>query len=1208
VVTALGVMLALATTARSQQAGRPEEVLPEQAAKQIAALQAEKAKRTPAQRKVSSSLLYARKIRRGEPVAEGVTFTRQTVAVDGAGRVSVDLVSDVTGNVLGAIEAAGGVVVNSVSEYRAIRAEIPLDRIEAIAALPEVQSIRPADRYMTNQAKPSGPRRPAPPDQPITNKVNTSQGDVAHRAALARSTFGVDGTGIGIGVISDGIATLAARQASGDVPTVTVIPGQAGSGDEGTAMLEIVHDLAPGATLYFATANGGQAQFAANIQALCAAGARIIVDDVGYFAEAVFQDGIVAQGVNAAVGSGCHHFSAAGNSGNKNDGTSGVWEGDFVAGTTPPVLAGAGTAHSFPGGFNSNLITQDSPYGFALQWSDAQGASANDYDLYLLDNTLSSVIIGSADFQTGTQNPFEFIDSSGGIPDLNNRLVIVLYSGSARYLHLDTIRGRLSINTSGQTSGHSAAANAFGVAAVNVSTAGGGAFVGGGANPVETYSSDGLRRIFYNPNGTAITPGNFLSTGGTLLQKPDLAAADCVATATPGFNPFCGTSAAAPHAAAIAALMLDAAGGPASMTLAQLRTKIAAASLDIEAAGIDRDSGTGILDALNAVSQSLPPVTIAINDVTQAEGNAGGTTFTFNVALSGPAPTTVTVNWATAANSATTPSDFATASGMVTFNMGESSKPVNITVNGDTAYETNETFFVNLSAPSGATISDSQGVGTITNDDAMPTIAIGDVSMLEGNAGSQVYAFTVSLSPASGIDVTVDWATFTVTATAGSDFAGTGGSLLFTPGQTAKLVNVTVNGDTLYETTEIFSVNLSNLVGATYADFQGIGTITNDDTMPSLSINDVTLAEGGTGSTTNFPFTVTLSAASGVQTTVNFATANVTAISGSDYVAQSGMLTFAPGETTKPIDVTVNGDGMLEANEVFNVGLSGAMNATIADATGVGTITNDDVAPSRVFVATTGLDTNDCSNIATPCRTLNAAIAQVATDGEAIVIGSGSYAGATVDKGVKIDVAAGVVAFSGQPVTVNAPGGNVVIRGLTLKAVTPGTGTGLSIVSAAAVFLENSVIDGWQIGVENAAPELFITDSTIRNNSTGLHVSSGMGSIDNSRFTNSTGSAIDIDAGSLSVRNSTLSGNLIGIQADGGSFVAVEKAQLSNNGTGISLPGPSTSTVRLSRSVVSGNGIGLVKAGSGTLFVAGNNVLAGNTVDSTGTLTFGPLQ
>jgi hypothetical protein len=149
---------------------------------------------------------------------------------------------------------------------------------------------------------------------------------------LANFTFGVTGAGVKVGVISDSAQSLAALQASGDLPAgVTILPGQAGSGtSEGTAMMEIVNDIAPGASLFFATANGGQAQFAQNILDLHAAGCNIIVDDVGYFAEPVFQDGIIAQAVETVAAAGTSYFSAAGNSGNLDDGTAGVWEGDFV--------------------------------------------------------------------------------------------------------------------------------------------------------------------------------------------------------------------------------------------------------------------------------------------------------------------------------------------------------------------------------------------------------------------------------------------------------------------------------------------------------------------------------------------------------------------------------------------------------------------------------------------------------------------------------------------------------------------------------------------------------------------------------------------------------------------------------------------------------------------------------------------------------------
>ena len=164
--------------------------------------------------------------------------------------------------------------------------------------------------------------------------------------------------------------------------------------------------------------------------------------------------------------------------------------------------------------------------------------------------------------------------------------------------------------TEGQTAGHSATANAIGVAATDATKARGAGGVFDGTESVETFSSDGPRRVFFRPDGRAITPGNFSSTGGLLLRKPDVTAADRVSTATPGFEAFPGTSAAAPHAAAIAALMLQAAGGPRSLTRTQLLQAMQDTALDIEAPGVwDRDSGAGIVDALAAAGAVRNPFT-----------------------------------------------------------------------------------------------------------------------------------------------------------------------------------------------------------------------------------------------------------------------------------------------------------------------------------------------------------------------------------------------------------------------------------------------------------------------------------------------------------------------------------------------------------------------------------------------------------------------
>ena len=578
--------------------------------------------RTPPQQKLNPQLQDALRAPLQKPTAAGISRLQATDPDAKNERVMVDIRADVTPAVLTRIRELGGTVINSVRKYQAIRAQLPLRSVEMLAALDEIRTIRPADEARTRAQ--ASTRSPAPgtrkADTPVTRKDDTTEGDVAHRANLARRTHGVDGTGIGIGVISDGVRSLADRQATGDLPArVTVLPGQAGRGDEGTALLEIVHDLAPGAELYFATGFGGEARMAENIEALCEAGANVIVDDIGYTLEAAFQDGIVSKGVNAAVTDGCFFFSAGGNDGNLTYGTTGVWEGDYAAGTSLIVDGETlGVRHDFGGGMEANEVSGSGFSGVSaivLQWADPLGASTNDYDLFLI-NEDGDVVASSTDTQDGTQDPIESIRSFFNYSGLS--VVIVKASGSDRYLRVHAFDGRLEIQTAGNLYGHAAAENAVVVAMVDVRTAAGTGGVFNGTESVRANNSDGPRRIFFEPDGTAIKAGNFSSTGGKLLQKPDLTAATCVSTATPGFSTFCGTSAAAPHAAAIAALMLAAAGGPNEVTLARLRKGMTTgtAVLDIEATGVDRDSGAGIV---------MAPGTVDAVDVAVADRNGAPT-------------------------------------------------------------------------------------------------------------------------------------------------------------------------------------------------------------------------------------------------------------------------------------------------------------------------------------------------------------------------------------------------------------------------------------------------------------------------------------------------------------------------------------------------------------------------------------------------------
>jgi hypothetical protein len=296
-------------------------------------------------------------------------------------------------------------------------------------------------------------------------------------------------------------------------------------------MLQIVHDLAPGAQLFFATALGGQASMAANIITLQSANnCNIIIDDFTYFAEAVFQDDTISQAVNTVTAAGAALFSDAGNSGNLTStttgvSTAGVWEGDFVDGGTLPSVPG-GRVHDFGGNTTSNQIVSVGQFAtITLKWSDPLGGSGNDYDLFILDPTLTTVRVASTNTQSGTQTPVELVQNPSPPTAplfLNNDLVVILRrTGAAtRALHLDTNRGRLGTATTGQTFGHNAAGSAFCVAAVLASTAGGGVFVGGAANPNETFSSDGPRH-FLRSAGNALTAGNVLfgTNGGQVLRS-----------------------------------------------------------------------------------------------------------------------------------------------------------------------------------------------------------------------------------------------------------------------------------------------------------------------------------------------------------------------------------------------------------------------------------------------------------------------------------------------------------------------------------------------------------------------------------------------------------------------------------------------------------------------------------------------------------------
>jgi len=602
--------------------------LTDSARKQIAELLAEKESRTPAQRKIGSSLIYMLKMKRGINITPNVAALRSLRPQRTDGLVDVQIQGKVTKSLITAIEQARGKVIYGRINGPLMRALVPLGSVETLAQRSDVRRIYEAFSAATQQQllrqraeNLRGPvtsaiqklqaKNAATPASLIDRGSVTSEGVKAHRADQALFGFGATGAGVKIGVLSDSDDFKEAAISTGDLPPDTVtVPGQDGrpGGGEGTAMMEIVHDMAPGAKLFFASAFNSPESFADNIRTLrFTYGCDIIVDDVIYYFESPYQDDIIARAVNDVIADGALYFSSAGNQGNFSDGTSGTWEGDFKKAKNGLDALPGYELHNFGLGVISDRI--DVGGGpLILHWSDPGSLdnpqAADDYDIFVLDHDLKNVLVASTDIQDGTGMPFEFV---GFLLSSDLQVVVARKPGATdRAIRILLFGGELALSTSGGTYGHSSAAGAYSVAAVDVAEAEGGTFTGGPTNPVELFSTDGFRRVFFDQDGNPYKAGKYLfkNSGGQLRKKPDLAAADGVSTTLPGssgLNPFFGTSAAAPHAAAIAGLLKSV---KPSLKASAFRSHLTKSALDIEAPGVDHDSGAGIVDAYAALTHA----------------------------------------------------------------------------------------------------------------------------------------------------------------------------------------------------------------------------------------------------------------------------------------------------------------------------------------------------------------------------------------------------------------------------------------------------------------------------------------------------------------------------------------------------------------------------------------------------------------------------
>ena len=353
-------------------------------------------------------------------------------------------------------------------------------------------------------------------------------------------------------------------------------------------------------------------------------------------------------------------------------------------------------------------------------------------------------------------------------------------------------------------------------------------------------------------------------------------------------------------------------------------------------------SFTGGEYSLTVIANGIASAAVQINlgsfsipSVSQDEGDSGLTPFVFTITQ--PASINgVTLTYATADGTAQAGSDYIPTSGELSFAPGETTKQITVDVIGDITAEPDETFFIALNDTQTPQVGPQIAVGTIINDDI--NLSINDITILEGDSGTKNAVFTVVASGVTSSSTTVNWQTVDGTAVAASDYLAEAGALTFPPGGGTATITVPIVGDTLNESTETFSVVLSNVSKGHLIKPIGVGTILDNDPLPSLYVNDVQVKTTQAGQL-NAVFTVALDAVSGQFAYVDFDTSDDgSAVAGVDYQPTSGVLTFAPGARLQTITVPVITHGVYAPNEHFFVNLFSGVHALLGDDQGAGTI------------------------------------------------------------------------------------------------------------------------------------------------------------------------------------------------------------------------------------------------------------------------------
>ncbi len=633
---------------------------------------------SPALEKLYNNTIIARKVAPPEKLAASNDGLDKYLQIKGDGIVvDITIKKDMTAAKL-ELQQLG---VKITGEYgRMVSAIVPIAALPRLGKLATVQFARPAYKPMHQGKAATKYIQQCYAGMYATTKPVASQGDTAQRSNLARKKYDVNGKGVKVGILSDSYNNLGSADigvASGELPgkgnpfkfnkPVDVLADlDDGTGtDEGRAMAEIVHDVAPGAELAFHTAFMGEADFAQGIQNLAKKGCKVITDDVFYYAEPFFQDGIIAQSVDVAKKKGVTYFSSAGNNYNSS------YESNYRPTTVTPLGPDAGTAHNFsaPGATPRYLQPVYIPSGgtfiASFQWDQpsfsagGEGAST-DYDMYLIDLYGRVVALGASD-NIASGDPIEVFGFNNFTSDYTFFVLILKYAGP------DALRLKYNMYGNGQfyltnpaipgilaptLVGHAKAAGAIATAAafyLNTPA------YGVDTPRVEWFSSLAGTPNYFDLAGNRIAP--------VVRQKPEITAPDGGNTSffdpfgngdimedTDTFPNFFGTSAAAPHAAGVAALMLDAEKLN-NLTPNQIKGVLVAHAIDMDNSftdgfdkGFDANTGAGLIKADAAVGAVKFP-NLYIKDLKLKPVCSDNPSTTRNWKVTNPNPFEVDAHW-----------------------------------------------------------------------------------------------------------------------------------------------------------------------------------------------------------------------------------------------------------------------------------------------------------------------------------------------------------------------------------------------------------------------------------------------------------------------------------------------------------------------------------------------------------------------------------